>query len=216
MSDEKLWDESPTSRYFQLFGAILNSSKNFGQVKGNGVMSLKLTEVRGRTCHLCIEKVFAKQMSSFDLCVCFKFFPPERIKYLYSEKLLTGSNWCVDFSLIVHFHMSSIQLFGRNMGRLDHWVLHAPKVKIPIGGCCWFQSYKRASILSPNPARDRNIFLKRNLGRMPNLSSKWDMCIACLSTVMIQNIMFLKKKNYHEIIKDGDMVQQNERSRIAI
>jgi len=33
---------------------------------------------------------------------------------------------------------------------------------------------------------------------------------------MIQNIMFLKKKNYHEIIKDGDMVQQNERSRIAI
>jgi len=29
---------------------------------------------------------------------------------LYSEKLLTGSDWCVDFSLIVHSLMSSIQL----------------------------------------------------------------------------------------------------------
>ena len=38
------------------------------------------------------------------------------------------------------------------------------------------------------------------------------MCIACLSTVMLQNVMFLKKKNYHETIKDGDMVLQKERS----
>ena len=77
---------------FQLFGAILNPSKKFGQVKENGVMSLKLTKVRGRTCHLCIEKVFAKQKSSFNICVSYKFLPLERIKYLYSEKLLTGSN----------------------------------------------------------------------------------------------------------------------------
>jgi len=54
-------------------------------------MSLKLTKVRAHTCHLCIEKVFAQQ-KSFGLCVRFKFLPPERIKYLYSEKLLTGSD----------------------------------------------------------------------------------------------------------------------------
>jgi len=54
-------------------------------------MSLKLTKVRTPTCHLCIEKIFAKQKSSFNLCVRFKFLTPERIKYLYSEKLLTGS-----------------------------------------------------------------------------------------------------------------------------
>jgi len=65
---------------------------NFGHVKANGVMNLKLTKVRGHTCYLCIEKVFAKQKSSFSLCVRFKFLPPERIKYLNSEKLLTGSD----------------------------------------------------------------------------------------------------------------------------
>jgi len=54
-------------------------------------MSLKLTKVCGPTCHLCIEIVFAKQ-KSFNLCVRFKFLPPERIKCLYSEKLLTGSD----------------------------------------------------------------------------------------------------------------------------
>jgi len=36
-----------------------------------------------------------------------------------------------------------------------------------------------------------------------------------LSTVMLQNVMFLKKKNYHETIKDGDMVLQNEPARIT-
>jgi len=33
---------------------------------------------------------------------------------------------------------------------------------------------------------------------------------------MLQNVMFLKKKNYHETIKDCDMVLQNELSRIAL
>jgi len=33
---------------------------------------------------------------------------------------------------------------------------------------------------------------------------------------MLQNAMFLMKKNYHETIKDGDMVLQNELSRIAL
>jgi len=165
---------------------------NFGQVKENSVMSLKLTKVRTPTCHLCIEKVFAQQKSSFNLCVRLTFLPPERIKYLYSEKLLTGSDWCVDFSLIVHSLMSSIQLLGGySMGRLHPWVFHAPKVPLGAGA-----GFKRASFLRPNPARAWNIFLKRDLGRMPNLSSKWDMCIACLSTVMLQNVMFLKKKNY--------------------
>jgi len=42
------------------------------------------------------------------------------------------------------------------------------------------------------------------------------MCRACLSTVMLQNVMFLKKKKFHETIKDGDMVLQNELSRIAL
>jgi len=106
---------------------------NLGKVKENGVMSLKLNKVRGHTCHLCIEKVFAKQKPSFNLCVRFKFLPPERIKYLYSEKLLTGSDWCVDFSLIVHSLMSSIQLLGHSMGRLHPWVFHAPKVPLGAG-----------------------------------------------------------------------------------
>jgi len=34
---------------------------HFGHVKENVVMSLKLTKVRGCTCHLCIEKVFAQK-----------------------------------------------------------------------------------------------------------------------------------------------------------
>jgi len=33
---------------------------------------------------------------------------------------------------------------------------------------------------------------------------------------MLQNVMFIKKKNYHEAIKDGDMFLQNELSRIAL
>jgi len=33
---------------------------------------------------------------------------------------------------------------------------------------------------------------------------------------MLQNVMFLKKKNYHETIKDGDMLLQNELSRITL
>ena len=78
--------------FFSYSAQFLTLLKNFGQVKENSVMSLKLTKVRGHTCHLCIEKVFAKQKSSFNLCVRFKFLPPERIKYLYSEKLLTGSD----------------------------------------------------------------------------------------------------------------------------
>jgi len=32
---------------------------------------------------------------------------------------------------------------------------------------------------------------------------------------MLLNVMFLKKKNYHDTIKDGDMVLQNELSRIT-
>jgi len=78
--------------FFSYSAQFLTLLKNFGQVKENGVMSLKLTKVHGRTCHLCIEKVFAKQKPSFNLCVRFKFLSPERIKYLYSEKLLTGSD----------------------------------------------------------------------------------------------------------------------------
>ena len=96
-------------------------------------MSRKLSEVRGHTCHLCIEKVFAKQKSSFNLCVRFKFLSSERIKYLYSEKLLTGSDSCVDFSLMVHSLTSSIQLLGHSMGRLHPWVFHAPKVTLGSG-----------------------------------------------------------------------------------
>jgi len=42
------------------------------------------------------------------------------------------------------------------------------------------------------------------------------MCIACLSTVKLQNVMFRKNRNYHETIKDGDMVLQNELSRIPL
>jgi len=77
------------------------------------------------------------------------------------------------------------------MGRLHPWVFHAPKVTLWAGA-----GFKRASFLSPNPARARNILLKRDLGRRPNLSSEWDMCIACLSTVILLNVMFIKKKNY--------------------
>ena len=71
-------------------------------------------------------------------------------------------------------------------------------------------------ILGPNLAPAQNILLKRDLAGMPNLSSEWDMCIACLSAVMLQNVMFIKKKNYHEAIKDGDMFLQNELPRIAL
>jgi len=35
---------------------------HFGHVKENVVMSLKLTKVRGHTCHLCIEKYLRKKV----------------------------------------------------------------------------------------------------------------------------------------------------------
>jgi len=44
---------------------------HFGHVKENGVMSLKSTKVRGHTCHLCIEKIFAqKNLFLLFKCVC--------------------------------------------------------------------------------------------------------------------------------------------------
>ena len=154
-----------------------------------------------------------------------EFLMPERIKYLYSEKLLTGSDWCIDFSLL-HSLMSLFLLLGHSMGWPHPWVFHAPKVPLWAGA-----DFKRTSFSSPNPAQARNIFLKRDLGRRPNSSNEWNMSIACLSTVMLLNVMFLVmllnvrkningnatecKKKYHKTIKDGDMVLQNEPSRIA-
>jgi len=55
--------------FFSYSAQLSTLIKNFGQVKENGVMSLKLTKVRGQTCHLCIEKLFAQKGLLIFVCV---------------------------------------------------------------------------------------------------------------------------------------------------
>jgi len=161
----------------------------------------------------CALKKYLRNKSLLLIFVCVKFLPPERIKYLYNEKLLTGSDWCVDFSLIVHPLISSIQLLGHSMGRLHPWVFHAKKV--PLGAGAGFRVVNGPHFQGQRPEPEiyfwSAIWAECQIHQVSEI-----MCIACLSTVMRQNVIFLKKKSYHETIKDCDMVLQNELSRIAL
>ena len=94
------------------------------------------------------------------------------------------------------------------MGRLHPWVFHAPKV--PLGAGAGFRVVNGPHFKPESGPSLKYIFEARFR------SNAQFMCIACLSMVMLQNVMFLKKKNYHETIKDGDTLLQNELSRIAL